>query len=159
MTTPTPPDPIPDGELLAMTERAKAFQAFMVGEKYYFVANAFDDLPRVVARLRWVEAENERLRLRVLSAAGDDLCRLTQEEIKELSAGTVKIPPKAEFLASCERFHSQLANESGELSGCLTLAQMIAENERLLAELRRLQTPTPFNTDAESGNVDLPAND
>jgi hypothetical protein len=84
------------------------------------------------ARCRDLEIERERLRLRILSAAGDDLCRLTQEEIKELSAGTVKIPPEEEFLASCKNFHSQIASESGVLSGCLTLAQMIAENERLL---------------------------
>ena len=81
-----------------------------------------------VQRLR---EENERLRLRVLSAAGDDLCRLTQEEIKELSSGKIKIPSEEEFLASCKNFHSQLAGEAGVLFGCLTLAQMIAENERL----------------------------
>ena len=39
-------------------------------------------------------AEIERLRARLLMAAGDDLCRLTQEEIKAMSAGTVKIPPE-----------------------------------------------------------------
>lgn len=75
------------------------------------------------------------LRLRLLSAAGDDLCRLSQEEIKELSSGAVKIPPKEEFLASCERFHAQIAAGPGVLSGCLTLAQLIAENERLTREL------------------------
>jgi len=80
-------------------------------------------------------AEAERLRLRLLTATGDDLCRLTQEEIKELSSGKVQIPPKAEFLASCERFHAQIAGDAGELSGCLTLAQLIAENERLRNEL------------------------
>lgn len=75
--------------------------------------------------------ENERLRLRVLTAAGDDLCRLTQEEIKEFSSGAVKIPPEEEFIPSCKRFHAQIANASGVLENSLTLAQMIAENERL----------------------------
>jgi hypothetical protein len=83
-------------------------------------------------------AENERLRLRVLSAAGDDLCRLTQEEIKELSSGKVKIPPEEEFLASCKNFHSQIAGEAGVLPGCLTSAQMIAENERLRMMAREI---------------------
>lgn len=75
--------------------------------------------------------EIEELRRRLLTAAGDDLCRLTQEEIKQLSSGAVPIPPREEFLASCERFHAQIANESGVNSDCLTLAQLIAENERL----------------------------
>ena len=86
-------------------------------------------------------AENERLRLRVLSAAGDDLCRLTQEEIKDLSAGKVQIPPEGEFLASCKNFHSQIASKSGVLPGCLTLAQMIAENERLRSAVVWDSTP------------------
>lgn len=83
------------------------------------------------------EAECEELRRRLLTAAGDDLCRLTQEEIKAMSAGAVKIPPKEEFLASCERFHAQVAGESGVMSNCLTLAQLIAENAELRRELER----------------------
>ena len=75
------------------------------------------------------------LETRLLSAAGDDLCRLTQEEIKAMSAGTVKIPPKDEFLASCERFHAQVAGESGVMENCLTLAQLVAENAKLQADL------------------------
>lgn len=85
-------------------------------------------------------ADNERLRTRLLSAAGDDLCRLSQDEIKAMSAGTVKIPPKEEFLASCERFHEQMASESGVMSNCLTLAQLIAENEKLRLRLTARRT-------------------
>lgn len=81
------------------------------------------------------ERERDEARLRLLSAAGDDLCRLSQEEIKELSSGGVKIPPKEEFLASCERFHQQIASGPGVLSNCLTLAQLIAENEQLRQRL------------------------
>lgn len=77
--------------------------------------------------------ESEQLRARLLTAAGDDLCRLTQEEIKAMSLGAVKIPPKEEFLASCERFHAQVAGESGVNENCFTLAQLVAENERLRA--------------------------
>src|SRR3990167_4585407 len=83
------------------------------------------------ALLAELAAEIERLKIRLLSAAGDDLCRLSQEEIKELSSGAVKIPPKEEFLASCERFHTQIAKESGVMKDCMTLAQFVAENERL----------------------------
>ena len=79
--------------------------------------------------------ERDEARTRLLSAAGDDLCRLSQEEIKAMGAGTVKIPPKEEFLASCERFHAQVANESGVMTNCLTLAQLIAENEKLRQQL------------------------
>lgn len=84
-------------------------------------------------------AERDEARARLLTAAGDDLCRLTQEEIKAMSAGTVKIPPKEEFLASCERFHAQVANESGIMSNCLTLAQLVAESEQQRATVSRLE--------------------
>jgi hypothetical protein len=79
-------------------------------------------------------AQRDAARLRLLSAAGDDLCRLTQEEIKELSSGAVKIPPREEFIASCELFHDQIAAGPGVLTNCLTLAQLIAENEKLRQE-------------------------
>jgi hypothetical protein len=86
-----------------------------------------------------LQAENDRLRTRLLTAAGDDLCRLSQEEIKAMSLGEVKIPPKEEFLASCERFHAQVAKESGVMTNCLTLAQLVAENERLKGEMSDLR--------------------
>lgn len=85
-----------------------------------------------------LQAENERLKVRLLSAAGDDLCRLSQEEIKDMSLGVVKIPPKEEFIASCERFHAQVAEESGVMNNCLTLAQLIAENTKLTALVKSL---------------------
>lgn len=102
-------------------------------------ATILDFATRITTQLREqvekVTRERDKARLRLLSAAGDDLCRLSQEEIKAMSAGAVKIPPKEEFLASCERFHAQVAGESGVLTNCLTLAQLIAENETLRAEL------------------------
>ncbi len=79
--------------------------------------------------------ELEQVRLRLLSAAGDDLCRLSPEEIKSLTSGEVQIPPREEFIASCERFHQQIALGAGELKNCLTLAQLIAENEMLRQQL------------------------
>ncbi len=78
-----------------------------------------------------LESEKAQLRQRLLSAAGDDLCRLSQEEIKQYTSGEVQIPPKGEFIASCERFHQQIAEGPGVLGNCLTLAQLIAENEQL----------------------------
>src|SRR6188768_4225416 len=50
------------------------------------------DKDRLGQRNRELRAENERLRMRLLSAAGDDLCRLTQEEIKKYTSGEVQIP-------------------------------------------------------------------
>lgn len=97
-------------------------------EDAHFIAAAREAVPALLD-------EVERLRKRLLTAAGDDLCRLAQEEIKAMSLGSVQIPPKEEFLASCERFHAQVANESGVLGNCLTLAQLVAENERLRAAL------------------------
>lgn len=89
----------------------------------------------LATQLASAKEERDEARLRLLSAAGDDLCRLTQEEIKAYSGGVVKIPPKGEFLASCERFHAQIAGAAGVLDKCLTLAQLIAENESLREQL------------------------
>lgn len=88
-------------------------------------------LSAATSRAERAEAEVKRLKQRLLTAAGDDLCRLSQEEIKDLTGGKVPIPPKDEFLASCERFREQIAAEAGMNQNCLTLAQLIAENERL----------------------------
>ena len=51
-----------------------------------------------------------------------------------MTAGEVPIPPKEEFLPSCERFWEQTAARAGVNHGCMTLAQFVAENERLRAE-------------------------
>ena len=78
------------------------------------------------------EAEISRLRKSVMNQAGDNLCHLTNPE-------TDPIPPKAEFLQSCERFWEQRASKTGELKGCMTIAQLerqLAENE---AELGRVK--------------------
>lgn len=98
-----------------------------------FDMNPADEDPHGECRheIHALKAEVERLRNRLLTAGGDDLCRLSQEEIKAMGVGAVKIPPKGEFLASCERFHDQMANEVGVATNCLTLAQLVAENERL----------------------------
>jgi hypothetical protein len=100
-----------------------------------FLNDMCTDVPALAGHVLRLAEENAALKARLLTAAGDDLCRLTQEEIKAMSLGTVKIPPKEEFLASCERFHAQVANESGVMSNCLTLAQLVAENERLEQQL------------------------
>lgn len=68
--------------------------------------------------------ENERLRKSVLNIEGDNECWVT-------NAGAFQLPPRAEFLESCSRFHAQLASERGELVGCKTIAELEAENERL----------------------------
>lgn len=94
-----------------------------------------DDLEEL-SKLR---EENKNLRLRLLSAAGDDLCRLTQEEIKKYTSGEVQIPPWEEFGPSCKRFHEQIAAGPGVLHNCLTLAQLIAENETLNSEVLTLK--------------------
>ncbi len=84
-----------------------------------------------------LEAENAKLRARLLTAAGDDLCRLSQEEIKAYTGGAVPIPPRCEFIASCERFHAQIAGTAGVNQNRLTSAQMAAEITRLESELKR----------------------
>lgn len=94
-----------------------------------------DDFHELRERYEQLEAENERLRARLLTAAGDDLCRLSQEEIKSYTNGAVPIPPRCEFIASCERFHAQIAGTAGVNQDCLTSAQMAAEITRLEALL------------------------
>lgn len=95
------------------------------------LADARADIEQKFACMEDCRREINQLRLRLLSAAGDDLCRLSQEEIKAYTSGAVQIPPIEEFLPSCARFHAQIAAGAGVLEGCLTLAQLIAENERL----------------------------
>ncbi len=75
--------------------------------------------------------EIERLRKSVLNRQGDDLCWF------DIGATHphVKIPPAEEFLESCRRFHEQVAGDSGLLEGCMTIAQLEAEVERLRAAL------------------------
>lgn len=106
-------------------------------------------VPLEINRLAAVTAERDGLKTRLLSAAGDDLCRLTQDEIKAMTSGAVQIPPKEEFLASCERFHAQVAGEAGVLGSCLTLAQLIAENERLTVERDELRAELSALDDRE----------
>lgn len=97
---------------------------------------AWGDRGAVIAELK---AENAKLRARLLTAAGDDLCRLTQEEIKAYTSGAVQIPPEEEFIPSCLRFHQQIAGTEGVLQNCLTSAQMAAEITSLEAENARLR--------------------
>ena len=79
------------------------------------------------------------LRARLLTAAGDDLCRLTPEEIKKYTSGEVQIPPKEVFIPSCEQFWEQTAARTGVLPNCFTVAQLIAENQRLSNQVRELE--------------------
>lgn len=69
--------------------------------------------------------ENDRLREEVASLRnriGDGLCWFTEGD---------PIPPKEEFLQSCERYHAQIATKHGVLQGGKTIAQLEADNERL----------------------------
>lgn len=97
-------------------------------------------LVRTLHEKEAAEAEAERLKARLLTAAGDDLCRLTSEEIKQYTSGEVQIPPKEEFIPSCRQFWKQTADRTGVLKNCLTLAQLVAENERLTQQYYDMHT-------------------
>lgn len=70
---------------------------------------------------------NGKLNAAIMNQCGDNLCWF--------EPGQEKIPPRAEFLESCSRFHAQIAGERGELRGCRTIAQLEAEVGRLTKEL------------------------
>ncbi len=72
------------------------------------------------------------------NVAGDNLCRLSDDEIAAMRSGQVQIPLQAEFLESCRRFHAQVSGEAGELVGCMTIAQLETEVARLHRENNEL---------------------
>lgn len=76
--------------------------------------------------------ENAELRLAIMNQTGDNLCWITENP--------TRIPPRAEFLESCSRYHAQISGERGELKGCQTIAQLEAECERRRAENVDLRT-------------------
>ena len=73
--------------------------------------------------LETLREQNEVLRKAVRNQAGDNLCWLTGQE--------PQIPPVDEFLESCRRYHQQISESRGVLNGCMTIAQLESELERL----------------------------
>jgi hypothetical protein len=91
-----------------------------------FIAASRTAVPELIAEVERLELENSEAVNAVLNQAGDNLCHLI--------GVPVQIPPRAEFLESCSRYHAQLSQERGELRGCKTIAQLEAE----LAQLREI---------------------
>ncbi len=87
-----------------------------------------------------ISQENDHLRASICNQSGDNLCWLKGDE--------VQIPPRAEFLESCSRYHAQIAGERGELHGCLTIAQLEAEVQRLRDALEYVVNGPKIWTDA-----------
>jgi uncharacterized small protein (DUF1192 family) len=96
-------------------------------------------------RLAWCVAEIERLQAGIRhhrDQKGDDRCWLDDLDLYDLlPEGHVdpdlSLPPKAEFLRSCERYWEQRCpfNKAGHITRPgLTIAQLEAEIERLRAE-------------------------
>lgn len=79
------------------------------------------------------------LRNSVLNQAGDDACWIPDPEHAQL-------PPKEEFLKSCERFHAQRTAQDGTLSGCMTIAQLEQQLAAKDAEITGLEE-TLFRTE------------
>jgi hypothetical protein len=72
--------------------------------------------------------ELSRLRSVVLNQAGDNLCRFDTVDDARREA---QILPERDFLESCRRYRNQIAQESGELYGGMTISQLEADNQRL----------------------------
>lgn len=103
--------------------------------KIMFQCHTPEDAARVVALLNRTEA----LQAAVLNITGDDLCWFKHED-------KGKIPPAAEFLESCTRYHAQIASERGELVGCMTIAQLerhLARTEAALANCNECSKVIP----------------
>lgn len=75
-------------------------------------------IEELIAEVRRLQAQVAAMK----NAMGDDLCWYE---------ASVQIPPQAEFLESCRRFHAQISAANGELGpGCMTIAQLEAELAR-----------------------------
>lgn len=77
-----------------------------------------DEVRAQAARIAELEAS-------VRNQQGDNLCWFD---------GSPPIPPKAEFLESCRRYHDQIATQNGVLEGGRTIAQLEARVVELEAE-------------------------
>lgn len=76
----------------------------------------------------------------VRNQQGDNLCWFD---------GSPPIPPKAEFLESCRRYHDQIATQNGVLEGGRTIAQLEARVVELEAERLPLYSDRIANLEAE----------
>lgn len=85
-----------------------------------------EELGYLESALETTKEQLVALRNSVLNQAGDDACWIPDPEHAQL-------PPKEEFLKSCERFHAQRTAQDGTLTGCMTIAQL----EQQLAELAK----------------------
>lgn len=126
----------PNIELTPDTFTEKAYDTMMAIEGDIVKAlerNGFDPCPAIkvaqcATRKAWdvwnmFMTERVRLRQSIFNQAGDNLCWMANKP--------VQIPPRAEFLESCSRYHAQISTERGELPpGCMTIAQLEAECER-----------------------------
>ena len=107
-----------------------------------------DPRTKVLAEeLAAVTKERDCLSNSVMNQQGDNLCYLTDDELAEWKKMwtaakdlkiSVKLPPWSEFGESCRRFHAQTAAENGILEGCMTIAQLEAECEKLRGQLKGL---------------------
>lgn len=74
---------------------------------------------------------NAKLNAAIMNQCGDNLCWF--------EPNGQKIPPRAEFLESCARYHAQIAGERGDLNGCKTIAQLEAELGEFRETLMKLR--------------------
>lgn len=82
----------------------------------------------------------------VRNQQGDNLCWFD---------GSPPIPPKAEFLESCRRYHDQIATQNGVLEGGRTIAQLEARVVELEAERLPLYSDRIANLEAERDALNL----
>lgn len=103
------------------------------------------DAKELIGRCHAAEGEAERLRGAILEhqgRRGDDRCWLDDEELYDAVGlePVTALPPKCEFLSSCERFWEQRQRpeeKTAEPSG-MTIAQLQAGFVRLTVERNRL---------------------
>lgn len=124
---------------------SEAEKADWLGENYHGNWEMWVDPAAIHDEVRAQAARIAELEASVRNQQGDNLCWFD---------GSPPIPPKAEFLESCRRYHDQIATQNGVLEGGRTIAQLEARVVELEAERLPLYSDRIANLEAERDEIE-----